>query len=806
MVRFDEALLIECKPLAQIAQRNASDPGFFVMNGTKWVCPALQEAARALGMRHEVWCETSFSLTRLRNLRMLDDYVLRRSAIEGYGDALAAIKQVLNTQARANVEGLLKQLSSEVCADQLYAAISHGDIAFDWEAAPLSEQSRCFVYRDVQTLQAFTASEQSRVPGKDRLVGATVELEPGAFFEWDGVSWQCENAGAQDITIHRPGSHASHQTLPRKIFNTFVSSGAIKAHSCEIFPIDDSQTHARIAKASEFDLQTANQRHAQICAHLVEGAPAPGSRTKRRYVAHYRQAEAAYGNGYIGLLPRFSSSGNRTVRLMTEVIDIATGFVNRQYLKSTNINKKSVFGLIEDACQGQGLAPPSYAWFCRFVDRLPAYAVARARKGSKGAYRLEPPQNDAENIDKMAPERAFERAHIDHTLVDVETLCAETSESLGRCWLTVMIDHFSRRILAHYLTYDAPSYRSVLMVVRKCVQRHGRLPDSVVVDGGKEFQSIYMKTTCALYKVKIIRRPTAKARFGSQMERFFGTTNTQFFHFLAGNTQMRTDVRELTAEVDPDTHAVWTLIKLNEELTNYFYEVYDTLKHRELLVTPRVAYEKSMQRHGMRAERRIVDNELFQITTSPAPDKGTAKVQRDGVKIHYQYFYSPGLQRHIGKQLKVRYDPFDKSIAWAFVDGQWLRLKSRNQELFRSLTEHDVDLAVAEWRKRRSDVEKARLSEPVLVNFLKEIMHTETLLLARRRAAEERRIREAERDENAYVEDAAHDEEAEVDSTGAASRDAPPLSRPDRQPSRTADYYASFNEIDDDIEPLETFA
>jgi len=154
----------------------------------------------------------------------------------------------------------------------------------------------------------------------------------------------------------------------------------------------------------------------------------------------------------------------------------------------------------------------------------------------------------------------------------------------------------------------------------------------------------------------------------------------------------------------------------------------------------------------------------------------------------------------------VRYDPFDKSVAWAFADGQWLKLKSRNQELFRSLTEHDVDLAVAEWRKRRSDVEKARLSEPVLVNFLKEIMHTETLLLARRRAAEERRIREAERDENACVEDATDGEDAQVNPTLAEAQDAPPQSRPDRQPSRTADYYSSFNEIDDDIEPLETFA
>lgn len=116
---------------------------------------------------------------------------------------------------------------------------------------------------------------------------------------------------------------------------------------------------------------------------------------------------------------------------------------------------------------------------------------------------------------------------------------------------------------------------------------------------------------------------------------------------------------------------------------------------------------------------------------------------------------------------------------------------------------------MAQWRKRRSDLEKARLSEPVLVNFLKEIMQTETLLLARRRAAEERRIWEAERDENAYMEDAADGEDgedAQVNPTLAAALDAPPQSRSDRQPKPTIDNYSSFAEIDGGIKPLETFA
>ena len=53
------------------------------------------------------------------------------------------------------------------------------------------------------------------------------------------------------------------------------------------------------------------------------------------------------------------------------------------------------------------------------------------------------------------------------------------------------MDAYSRRLLAVYLTFDPPSYRSIMMVLRICVQRFERFPQSIVVDGGREFHSVY---------------------------------------------------------------------------------------------------------------------------------------------------------------------------------------------------------------------------------------------------------------------------------------------------------------------------
>ena len=52
-----------------------------------------------------------------------------------------------------------------------------------------------------------------------------------------------------------------------------------------------------------------------------------------------------------------------------------------------------------------------------------------------------------------------------------------------------------------FLTFDPPSYRSVMMVMRDCVRRHSRLPQIVVVDNGKEFSSVYFETLLAYFEI-----------------------------------------------------------------------------------------------------------------------------------------------------------------------------------------------------------------------------------------------------------------------------------------------------------------
>ena len=95
--------------------------------------------------------------------------------------------------------------------------------------------------------------------------------------------------------------------------------------------------------------------------------------------------------------------------------------------------------------------------------------------------------------------------------------------------------------------------------MRDLFDRHKRMPNQVVVDGGSEFDSIAFEQLCAACEIEKRKRPPSRPKFGSVIERLFGTTNTQFLYALAGNTQLLKDPRKLSRDAAPGQDAIWRL-------------------------------------------------------------------------------------------------------------------------------------------------------------------------------------------------------------------------------------------------------
>ena len=510
-----------------------------------------------------------------------------------------------------------------------------------------------------------------------------------------------------------------------------------------------AEAHGRLARASPADLREANRRHAIVSPYLV-GMPvvqttAP-ARTIRDWLARWRAAERIDGCGFIGLLPRLSESGNRLRKLPEATLALMDGFLDGDYETLKQKRKFTVYAALVRACEERGVAAPSYKTFARAANRRPRQEQIAKRQGPRAATQAAPFYWELSLTTPRHGDRPFELGHLDHTQLDVELVCSRTGRNLGRPWATFLSDAFSRRLLAVCLTFDPPSYRACMLALRECVRRHQRLPETVVVDGGPEFESVYFETLLARYGCAKKTRPAARPRFGSVCERLFGTTNTRFVHTLAGNTQLVRLRGKVTKGVDPKGQACWTLGALATRLCEWAYEVYDALDHLALGQSPREAFAAGLQLGGQRPQRRIAYDDDFRMLTLPTTQKGTAKLQPGrGVRLHCIYYWSDVFvdPEAEGTQVPVRYDPFDAGVAYAYVKKRWVRCISEHYARFAGRSEREVQLASAELRRRQQrHGQHLRITARQLADFLASLEAEEVVLEQRLRDTEARSVLE----------------------------------------------------------------
>jgi transposase InsO family protein len=564
------------------------------------------------------------------------------------------------------------------------------------EAAPLTDPKRVRVYSCREAAEAF-ALFSGRTAGNGLYRGSGDDFSAGNRL--NGCRETASNQSNGETATVTNGYHGdqSHTGPP-----VSASNGATG-----VFPLDTSlQLSADAAqlfrRASREDLAIAIRRYRILTdSEFAKQNPVP-KRTLRRWRRLYRLAADRYGYGLLGLIPRFKDRGNRGPHFSDELLELVERTIDAVYCTPSRPNRRHAYDQLRLECEQKGHIVPSYPWFTKRIAKRSKYALALSREGKRVAHRYELIRPGEPNRHHGA--FPWDVCLVDHTLTDVELVCSETGENLGRAWLSILIDGFSRRILEFVLTFDPPSYRTLMMLIRRCVERHRRLPGCLIVDGGREFQSVYFETLMAAYGVLVKRRPPGKARFGTIIERMFGTIDTTFLHTLPGNTQNTRNIRQLTKSMNPKRHALYTLEDLHKMLCAFAFEHYDKRPHPALNCSPAEKYDKGIEISGARKHKEIIFDEAFRLMTLPSTPKGTAKIQPAmGLKIGGFYYWAPEMRsRHFeGKSVRVKYDPENMGAAWAYLGDQWIQCKPNGTLGLDGRTEKEMRLATLEWRRSR---------------------------------------------------------------------------------------------------------
>ncbi len=735
VIREDGAGWTECKMEEHLVRLTQEQPHRYQHRADgSWCCPPGEAYAASFGLFYSLRSSRATNWIYLRNLRFLEEYV-RSPHVP---DASAMVETIRTTVMRRPGISLLELLHTLHTggADDVYFLIVTDQLYIDLSQALLADPERVQVFPDREVAASQAVMQSSAIPFPHP---STLTLAVGTPLWWDGRAWTVFNPGVTEITLLSEDQQL--KAIPTEAFDTLLRDGKLTILSSPTYDSGQAAARSLLEQASPQHLAVALQRYRALGHRANATIPA---RTLRRWQARFLAAEAAYGNGFVGLLPDWRLCGNRTPRLSGDTEAVLDTFITDHYETLKQQPKQEVFLLLQREAEYRQLPAPSYSTFLRRIALRSRPESIRKRQGSRAAAQVEPWYWELEQTTPRHGDRPWEIVHMDHTQLDLELVSAKTGRPLGRPWATFLTDAFSRRLLVVYLTFDPPSYRSCMMALRECVWRYARLPQTIIVDGGPDFKSTYFETLLAYYSCTKATRPWARPRFGSVCERLFGTANTQFIHNLLGNTQITKQVRQVTKAVAPREQAVWTLGDLYTYLCAWAYEVYDLALHPALGTTPREAFQMGLARCGERAHLKILYDDDFRFLSLATTRKGTAKVEPGrGVKIHYLYYWSESLLSSAVEraQVPVRYDPFDIGTAYVFVQGRWVLCRSEYYLQLRGHSERELQLASAELRKRyQNHAGEAAITAKRLADFLAQAEAQEALLVQRLHDLEAREV------------------------------------------------------------------
>ena len=196
----------------------------------------------------------------------------------------------------------------------------------------------------------------------------------------------------------------------------------------------------------------------------------------------------------------------------------------------------------------------------------------------------------------------LEYVQVDHTLLNVTLIDGATNRILGRPWLTLAIDVFSRAVVGYYVSFDPPGALGTGLCVSQAIlpkedwlRAHARYFETVPewpcygkpvhlhTDNAREFRGEMLKKACENHGINAIFRPVRQPHFGAHIESMMGTISDELSN-LAGATFSNPVERgkhydsEKRAEVSPELFDAW--------LANLLLVKYHHRQHSSLGRTP----------------------------------------------------------------------------------------------------------------------------------------------------------------------------------------------------------------------------
>jgi putative transposase len=642
----------------------------------RWRCPSAEKVAEEhCGLGFEVITELDLDRTLARNVDFLSDYL--RVAPPRVPAALAeGVREYVAERQGCTLEDLLTEFS-QLNMDKFCSLVVHRELYVPLSECHLPDARQIRIYSDAVVAEAHAV--MLRTESNDFRVMRPPLLKLGEELQINGVKYEVvDDSKAEVITIRDEA--LGTKLLRRDHALRFHRSGCLQSLGV---PSEKQMQISRIlTKTPPAALQAAMLRLDQLSPYIhtnkrrAAGGEACLTAAQRYWLRKARRAHEELGLALVGCIDGIHLRGNRASPLSKERLEALDKGVNEYYLCQDPGTKSDAFVAYKTLCKALAVQPVSEKTFRERLKKIPRATVVRTQEGEIAAHSHEAPSTGEASL-AARPEFFMHVGRLDEFKFDLALLDPDLARVLGTMWVAVLLDGYSRSVLAFSVTFESPSYHATtLVVLRKCVQRWGRLPCIIYSDNGPGFKEDYKEAASSL-GFRATWRRSGRGRDDGYLERFIGVTQQRVGARLRGRTALVAKHRRLSKEHMPETRAVYFPLDAADFFEEYFFKTYDELPHDGLNgKTPRAMREASLGAHGARAHANIdLSWEIETLMLPKVREDGDAKVQaHDGVQAFKLLYWHKdfGDPRIVGTRVPMRWDPTDITQVRVFVGGQWV--------------------------------------------------------------------------------------------------------------------------------------
>ena len=414
-------------------------------------------------------------------------------------------------------------------------------------------------------------------------------------------------------------------------------------------------------------------------AKAIGAAKPPGASTFARWYGEWSRARAAGHDDVRVLVNKYHLRGPQERFMGPRMEQWLNDAIDEVWLQGNKPKKKKVWEALERRVNEWNRNNPrrpfamlSERQVNRFIDEEVDEYVETARRDGRrkadekfGMVGLAP---EAENI--------LDVVEVDHTRANVEVLDDASGVRLGRPWVTVALDRYSRMVLACHIHFDGPCLSAVMQALRQTMLPKdfvkemfpdlqldygcSGVPVCFFFDRGTDFDNEDIRDIGLQLSVRMDLEPVGCPETKGKIERFIGIMQDEVDHPLPGSCPSllaegeRNELRgEATIRFSDFVRRTWL----------WLYGVYARSWHRGIKDVPMKKWQEGAARRLPRPPRSLKELDILLTRVE------RCTITKMGVRWNHlrwsgdilkTIWTRPGFE---GK-VKVRIDEKDVSRAW----------------------------------------------------------------------------------------------------------------------------------------------